>query len=277
MKETLFRIGEMAKLNHVSTQTLRLYDKNHLLTPEYLDKDSGYRYYTLEQCAKLDLIHALKSCQLSLEQIKYIVELSDSKELLAILEKQTTVLSDQLYHLSVSRNNLLRIQKNLQVLNSLPPFGEVFYEYIPERKMDVQRTDFDFFTMGYEGYEKMLLQMQNYLHDHHLPPSYFINVGTIMKQDDFMKGSYTSHFAFIFVDELYPETESVWTLPQNTFMAITSDDPALEVEYAHKLSKEIKKQNMQPCGDYICEVLSQFPLNNSGKMIYKIQVPVQRV
>lgn len=277
MKETLFRIGEMAKLNHVSTQTLRLYDKNHLLTPEYLDKDSGYRYYTLKQCAKLDLIHALKSCQLSLEQIKYIVELSDPKELLDILEKQTTVLSDQLYHLSVSRNNLLRIQKNLQVLNSLPPFGEVFYEYIPERKMDVQRTDFDFFTMGYEGYEKMLLQMQNYLHDNHLPPSYFINVGTIMKQDDFMKGSYTSHFAFIFVDELYPETESVWTLPQNTFMAITSDDPALEVEYAHKLSEEIKKQNMQPCGDYICEVLSQFPLNNSGKMIYKIQVPVQRV
>lgn len=277
MKETLFRIGEMAKLNHISTQTLRLYDKNHLLTPEYLDKSSGYRYYTLEQCAKLDLIHALKSCQLSLEQIKYIVELSDPKELLDILEQQTSILTDQLYHLSVSRNNLLRIQKNLQVLNSLPPFGEVFFEYIPERKMDVQQTDFDFFAMGYEGYEKMLLQMQNYLHDNHLPPSYFINVGTIMKQEDFIKESYTSHFAFIFVDELYPETESVWTLPQNTFMAITSDNPALEVEYAHKLSEEIKKQNMQPCGDYICEVLSQFPLNNSGKMIYKIQVPVQRI
>ena len=56
MQETFLKIGEMAELNHVSTQTLRLYAKNKLLEPQYLDPDTGYRYYTLEQCAKLDLI-----------------------------------------------------------------------------------------------------------------------------------------------------------------------------------------------------------------------------
>ncbi|NLZ91947.1 MAG: MerR family transcriptional regulator, partial [Clostridiales bacterium] len=67
MQKELLKIGEMAKLNHISTQTLRLYAKNKLLEPEYLDKNTGYRYYTIAQCAKLDLIKVLKSCRLSLE------------------------------------------------------------------------------------------------------------------------------------------------------------------------------------------------------------------
>ena len=62
---TLLKIGEMAELNHISTQTLRLYSKNKLLEPQYMDAETGYRYYTWDQCAKLDLIRALKSCHLS--------------------------------------------------------------------------------------------------------------------------------------------------------------------------------------------------------------------
>ena len=58
---TLLKIGEMAELNHISTQTLRLYSKNKLLEPQYMDAETGYRYYTWDQCAKLDLIRALKS------------------------------------------------------------------------------------------------------------------------------------------------------------------------------------------------------------------------
>lgn len=275
MKDTLFKIGEMAELNHVSTQTLRLYDRNKLLEPQYMDPETGYRYYTLEQCAKLDLIRALKSCRLPLEKIREIFELSSEKRLLEVLEEQTGALSEEIYNLSVSRNNLIRIQKNLQVLNSLPPFGQVFFEHVPERKIDVQQTEFDFFAQGYEGYEKMLRHMQNYLHEKKLPPSYFINVGTIMEKEYFVKGTYTSHSAFIFVDELYPDTESVRTLPQNTYMSVASDNPALESEYAKKLYEEIKRQRMTPCGDYLCEVLTQFPLHNSRQLIYKIQVPVQ--
>ena len=76
MRDSLFKIGEMAQMNHVSTQTLRLYARNKLLEPEYLDPETGYRYYTLDQCAKLDLIRALKSCRLSLDRIKEIFELS---------------------------------------------------------------------------------------------------------------------------------------------------------------------------------------------------------
>ena len=161
MKNSLLKIGEMAELNHISTQTLRLYAKNKLLEPDYLDPETGYRYYTLEQCAKLDLIRALKSCRLSLEQIREIFSLSSEERLLQALEEQSGVLTQEIYHLTVSRNNLSRVQKNLRILNTLPPLGQVFFEYVPERKIDVQKTDYDFFELGHEGYEKMLLHMIN--------------------------------------------------------------------------------------------------------------------
>ena len=38
-------IGQMAELNHISEQTLRLYDRVGLLKPRYIDRATGYRYY----------------------------------------------------------------------------------------------------------------------------------------------------------------------------------------------------------------------------------------
>ena len=40
MRNSLLKIGEMAELSHVSTQTLRLYAKNKLLEPEYMDPET---------------------------------------------------------------------------------------------------------------------------------------------------------------------------------------------------------------------------------------------
>lgn len=276
MERRLLTIGEMARLNHISTQTLRLYDRNKLLEPEYQNPENGYRYYTLEQCAKLDMIRALKSCRLSLENIADIFKLSSEEVLLETLEKQTGVLTEELYSLAMSRGSLLRIQKNLRALRSLPPFGQVFFEYVPQREIDVQHTEFDFFAQGYSGYENMLLHMQNYLHENHLPPSYFINVGTIMEREHFIRGTYTARTAFIFVDGLYPRTDNIRVLPQNMYMCVASDDTSLEAEYAGKLYGEMNRCEMEPCGDYICEVLTQFPLRASKRLVYKIQVPVKR-
>ncbi|MDQ2904187.1 MAG: MerR family transcriptional regulator [Ktedonobacteraceae bacterium] len=56
----LFRIGEFARVGQVSVATLRHYEKFGLLTPHTLDPDSGYRYYTLDQLARLHRILALK-------------------------------------------------------------------------------------------------------------------------------------------------------------------------------------------------------------------------
>lgn len=63
-------IGQMAKLNNVTEQTLRLYDKMGLLVPASRDDENGYRFYDIKQSAQLDMIQYMKSLGMQLKDIK---------------------------------------------------------------------------------------------------------------------------------------------------------------------------------------------------------------
>lgn len=274
--ERYLKIGEMAELGHVSTQTLRLYANNHLLEPEYLDPETGYRYYRMEQCAVLDMINALKSCEMKLSEIRDLFAVTDTDAMADTIHAQAEKLNTQIYQLSVSRRNLDRIERNLRLLNALPPFGVPYFEYMEERVMDIQKTPFDFFSEGVSGYEKMIRYMQNYMYEYHLPPSYFINIGTIVSREDFEAMRFRSDTAFVFADSLYPARDTLRIMPQGLYMSIVSDQVEQEEAYAKILRGEIERQGMKVNGDYICEVLSRFPFRDAGKMYFKIQAAVMR-
>ena len=68
-KKELFQIGEVSKLFHVSVGILRHYDKIGLLQPEYIDPDTGYRYYSTRQFECLNTIRYLRALDIPLDQI----------------------------------------------------------------------------------------------------------------------------------------------------------------------------------------------------------------
>ena len=53
--------GEMARLNNISAQTLRLCETIGLIFPDDIKSDNGYRYYSIRQSACLDIIQYMKS------------------------------------------------------------------------------------------------------------------------------------------------------------------------------------------------------------------------
>lgn len=65
-------IGKMTKLNHISEQTLRLYDRLGLLKPEMVDESNGYRYYDVKQSAQLDMIQYMKELGMPLRRLSCI-------------------------------------------------------------------------------------------------------------------------------------------------------------------------------------------------------------
>ena len=70
----MFRIGEFSKIAQVPASLLRYYDDIGLFCPIDSNRDTGYRYYSVQQLAQLNRILALKDLGLSLEQIKRLVE-----------------------------------------------------------------------------------------------------------------------------------------------------------------------------------------------------------
>ena len=65
----LFKIGDFSRLAQVSVRMLRHYDALGLLTPNYIDRFTGYRYYTIDQLPRLNRILALNGLGLTLQEI----------------------------------------------------------------------------------------------------------------------------------------------------------------------------------------------------------------
>ncbi len=70
----MFRISDFSKLSQVSMRTLRYYDEIGLLKPVHVDRDSGYRYYSIEQLPRLHRILALKDLGFELSQITQLLD-----------------------------------------------------------------------------------------------------------------------------------------------------------------------------------------------------------
>ena len=76
----MFRIGEFSKIAHVTIRLLRYYDEIGLFVPAMVDRDSGYRYYTIEQLSRLNRILVMRDLGLSLDQIKEFLNSNVSAE-----------------------------------------------------------------------------------------------------------------------------------------------------------------------------------------------------
>ena len=61
-------------MNQTTVPTLRLYDQLGLLKPRHVDGETGYRYYDINQNARLDMIAYMKELGMSLKEIQGVLE-----------------------------------------------------------------------------------------------------------------------------------------------------------------------------------------------------------
>lgn len=67
--ESLFRIGEVAKILGITRKAILVYESMGLLTPAVKDKESGFRYYTADNMTQICSIRSLQSLGLSLKEV----------------------------------------------------------------------------------------------------------------------------------------------------------------------------------------------------------------
>jgi DNA-binding transcriptional MerR regulator len=68
--EGLMTIGEFATAARLSQKALRLYGESGLLAPAWVDPDSGYRYYSVDQLAPARLVALLRRAGMPLAEIR---------------------------------------------------------------------------------------------------------------------------------------------------------------------------------------------------------------
>ena len=70
MNTKLFSIGEMARLFHLSVSSIRHYEALGLITPEYVDPETGYRYFSARQFEPFNTIRYLRALDMPLDEIE---------------------------------------------------------------------------------------------------------------------------------------------------------------------------------------------------------------
>jgi len=106
--KNLMPIGKFSKSCRLSIKALRHYDREGLLKPAVIDPQSSYRYYSHEQAPKAIMIAMLRSLDISIPQIRVIME-SDKTQLQNILNGEQQRMEMELTRRRQALNSIQRI------------------------------------------------------------------------------------------------------------------------------------------------------------------------
>ena len=266
----------MAKLNHISEQTLRLYDKLDLLNPYTISTQNHYRYYSIKQNARLDLIQYMKSLGMTLKDIKHLLDQKDLTLIRHILTQKKEQIDKDLLALRLQKRAIERTLMSYDRYESAPPDGSIVLEYIPERYMYCMDTGINFYDYGIEKYEEMLSSLKHTLVSNGLPSIYFCNAGTILHQEEALKRHFHSTEVFVFVDKDSVASHLLTTIPSQTYLCIYCNQFEKEMDYAALLLDTAKARGYTLKGDYLCEAITDLPIfeGMTRNMYLRLQIPI---
>lgn len=127
----MLKIGEFSKLAQVSIKTLRYYAELGLFRPDWIDRYTGYRYYTLQQLPRLNRILTLKELGFPLLQIERMLgEDLTLAELQRMMRLRKAELEEQV---RAEQNRLARVATRLARIEAegIQPRYDVMTKQIP--------------------------------------------------------------------------------------------------------------------------------------------------
>ncbi|MDL2218500.1 helix-turn-helix domain-containing protein [Christensenellaceae bacterium OttesenSCG-928-M15] len=186
MKE-YYSIGETAKLFNTTVQTLRYYEQMELFAPDYVNPNSGYRYYSYKQFHYLDRIHYLKGLGLSLKEIYEILKSGQVDSLQYFLKKNLQERQEELKKLQETVQDLQWYSKYFEYMDNTRAEGAIYVSHIEERyllsapctgdevfenielRLTKLRSRDEFKNLGYRRHYCFIIDFDDMLNQHFSP------------------------------------------------------------------------------------------------------------
>lgn len=278
MKRNLLSIGKMAEMNQVTVPTLRLYDQLGLLKPRHVDGETGYRYYDINQNARLDMIAYMKELGMSLKEIQGVLEAEDIALIEQILARKNEQIHQHIRDLRLRHNAVERAIASIERYRKSPATGTIALEYIDRRYIWGISCPENFYEKDISSYEQALTTLRKALLAKNCPQIHSYNTGTSITRENFARGHFVADRVFIFTDQhaqAYGLTASV--VDSGMYACIYLDHYDDEIACAGKLLAFCRNNGYRIAGDYLCEVLTEFNVfdGDQRSMFVRLQVPVE--
>lgn len=129
-----FSIGEAAKAAHTTSETLRHYDRIGLVKPSKKDEWTNYRYYTEQDIVRLNTVRALQLMDLSLQEIKKVLEYDDLEKIIDFLTNAEKKADEKIAALQYSKSKILSAKADYEKkLRAQQKSDGTFLKNYPER------------------------------------------------------------------------------------------------------------------------------------------------
>ena len=100
-----YQIGEASKITGISKDTLHFYIKSGLITPDHIDPQNHYSYFSRWNMYQLDIIATCRRLGIPLEKVKQILSFRDNDKVVALLmEYQQEALRLSQYYQKVAED-----------------------------------------------------------------------------------------------------------------------------------------------------------------------------
>jgi DNA-binding transcriptional MerR regulator len=129
----LLKITEFGKIGSISRKMLIHYDKVGVLKPVYVNPETNYRYYSIEQIANLTMIKSLQAVGVSLGEIKEKYKGSSIEEYIKNLRKEEEIIESKFIELEKSKKIITDKLACLEEILDLDSRLEFKIKTFPER------------------------------------------------------------------------------------------------------------------------------------------------
>ncbi len=129
----LLSIGELAKLRNINVQSLRYYEKLGILIPAFINPESGYRYYSLDQIMILDTIILCIDLGIPLKDLKNYVNTDGELEFKHLLKDGKKLAGEKIKKIESSIDAINRTLQHINAQKNFQGRSGYYSRYIFER------------------------------------------------------------------------------------------------------------------------------------------------
>lgn len=267
----LFQIGDVAKMFHLSVSSLRHYEAEGLLTPEYVDRSTGYRYYSVRQFEVLNTIRYLRALDMPLSEIADFLQNRDVELIEDKLRQQKkAVIAKQQELKRIERKIDNRLQQLGSAQNSA--FDTVSLISVPPCRIVWVQT-----PLKIHGFLDMETSIRALEQSQAEAVVFLGKVGVGISEDNLQKERFTQYDSiFLVLDEEDRFEGDTLILPETLCVSIRFHGSHTEApEQYQKLMAYIREHKMTVSGFSREITMIDYGItNDTDKFVTEINIPV---
>ena len=272
--QNLFSIGEVAQMFHLSVGSLRHYEKAGLLQPEYINPESGYRYYSTRQFEVLTTIRFLRILDMPLEQIRDFLNNREISKMQHMLQNQKETILRKKKELELMER---KIDQQLALIEDAihSDLGRISVKHMPEKRVAWLKNTVS--PKSYFDLETSIRELENGQNGAGVWLGK-IGVGIALSRlQEHAFSTYDMVFLTLDLDEPYTGTTEIWPACDCACLRFCGSHKDAPEQY-EKLLSWITENRMVPSGfSRETTLIDDGITRDPDRFVTELQIPVKPV